>query len=144
MEMNKVVKFRLGEEYFAISVEEVKEVVKSQNITRIPNAPPHVLGVMDLRGDVCTIIDPKVLLNITSSFNDEKSRVIVLDIGDKSVGIRVDEVISVDDVAPDQVETDVDTSQYTKGIIKNEVGDRVELVIWLDAEKLVKGHIQSI
>lgn len=140
--MNKVVKFRLGNEYFAISVEEVKEVVKLQNITRIPNAPPHVEGIMDLRGEVCTIIDPKKLLNITPNSSIEgKERIIILDVGDKSVGIKVDEVISVDDVMPDQIETDVDLGQYAKAIIKDKINDRVELVLWLDAEKLIEGHM---
>jgi len=142
VDMNKVVKFRLGNEYFAISVEDVKEVVKLQNITRIPNAPPHVEGIMDLRGEVCTIIDPKKLLNIASDPSIEgKERIIILDVGDKSVGIKVDEVISVDDVMPDQIETDADLGQYAKAIIKDKINDRVELVLWLDAEKLVEGHI---
>ena len=65
LNVNKVVKFRLGREYFAVSVEDVKEVVKMQNITRTPNSPPYVDGIIDLRGIVCTIIDPKKLLTLT-------------------------------------------------------------------------------
>ncbi|AEA47734.1 chemotaxis protein CheW [Archaeoglobus veneficus] len=137
--IDKVVKFKLGNGYFAISVNDVKEVVKVQNITRIPNAPPHVEGIMDLRGEVCTIIDPKVLLNVDSSeVNEDKQRIIVLDVG-KSVGIKVDEVISVDDVLPDQLEDATELGEYAKAIIKDRINDRVELILWLDVEKLVQG-----
>jgi len=131
---DKVVKFKLGKEYFAVSVNDVKEVVKLQSITRIPNSPPHVEGIMDLRGEVCTIVDPKILLNVNSSETDEdKQRIIVLDVG--NIGIKVDEVLSVDDVLPDQVEEGV--GEYTKGIIKDEINESVELILWLDVHKLV-------
>lgn len=139
--LDKVVKFRLGNGYFAISVNEVREVVKMQNITRIPNSPPHVEGIIDLRGEVCTIIDPKVLLNVDSTeVNEDKQRIIVLDLKDKSVGIKVDEVLSVDDVLPDQIEDDVDVGEYAKAVIKDKIGDRVELILWLDVEKLVERY----
>jgi purine-binding chemotaxis protein CheW len=133
---NKVVKFRLGSEYFAISVTEVKEVVKMQNITRTPNSPPHVDGIIDLRGVVCTIIDPKKILNIMDDGVSEKERIIILDI-DGSVGIKVDEVLSVDDFSDEQLDRNVELGEYAKGIIKDEIDGKVELIIWLDIEKLV-------
>jgi purine-binding chemotaxis protein CheW len=135
---NKVVKFRLGSEYFAISVTEVKEVVKMQNITRTPNSPPHVDGIIDLRGVVCTIIDPKKILNIMDDGVSEKERIIILDI-DGSVGIKVDEVLSVDDFSDEQLDRNVELGEYAKGIIKDEIDGKVELIIWLDIEKLVSG-----
>jgi purine-binding chemotaxis protein CheW len=139
--LNKVVKFRLGNEYFAISVEDVKEVVKMQNITRTPNSPPHVDGIIDLRGIICTIIDPKKLLNITDDEKKGKERIIVLDVSDSSVGIKVDEVLSVDDFSEEQLETNVELGDYARGIIKDEMDGRMELVIWLDVEKLIGVNI---
>jgi len=136
---NKVVKFKLGNEYFAISVNEVKEVVKMQSITRTPNSPPHVDGIIDLRGVVCTIIDPKKILNINEGEQTGKERIIILDMPENSIGIRVDEVLSVDDFSEEQLETGVDIGEYTKGIIKDEINGKVELVIWLNTAKLVEG-----
>jgi len=137
MDLSKVVKFKLGNEFFAISVNEVKEVVKMQNITRTPNSPPHVKGIIDLRGVVCTIVDPKQLLNVGESEKKGKERIIVLDLKDNTVGIKVDEVLSVDDFSEEDLETDVELGQYSRGIIKDQMDDKVELVIWLDVEKLV-------
>lgn len=133
---DKVVKFKLGKEYFAISVNEVKEVVKMQNLTRTPNSPPHVDGIIDLRGVVCTIIDPKKLLNINGN-SEKEGKVIVLDIGENMVGIKVDEVYSVDDFSDDELDTNTDVSQFAKGIIRDNINGKTELVMWLDVEKLV-------
>jgi len=139
MDHDKVVKFRLGNEFFAVSVNDVKEVVKMQKITRTPNSPPHVKGIIDLRGIVCTIIDPKKLLNVGESDRKGKERIIVLDLKDNTVGIKVDEVLSVEDFNEEQLETDIDLGQYAKGIIKDEMNGRIELILWLDIEKLVGG-----
>lgn len=137
MDLSKVVKFKLGNEFFAISVNEVKEVVKMQNITRTPNSPPHVKGIIDLRGVVCTIVDPKQLLNVGEPKRKGKERIIVLDLKESTVGIKVDEVLSVDDFSEEDLETDVELGQYSRGIIKDQMDDKIELVIWLDVEKLV-------
>lgn len=137
MTSDKVIKFKLDDEYFAISVNEVKEVVKMQNLTKIPNSPPHVDGIMDLRGVVCTIIDPKKLLQIAGEQQGNERKVIVLDIGENMAGIKVDEVYSVDDFSEEELDTNTYTGQFAKGVIKDEINGNSELVIWLDVEKLI-------
>ncbi|MFW6194152.1 MAG: chemotaxis protein CheW [Halobacteriota archaeon] len=139
LRFDKVVKFKLGNEYFAIPVEEVKEVVKMQNITRTPNSPPHVDGIIDLRGIVCTIIDPKKLLSISGSEESQEERIIVLDLEGSNVGIKVDEVSSVNDFSNKEIDTNVGIGEYSRGIVKDESDGNVELVILLDVKKLVEG-----
>lgn len=139
LRFDKVVKFKLGSEYFAIPVEEVKEVVKMQNITRTPNSPPHVDGIIDLRGIVCTIIDPKKLLSISGSEESQEERIIVLDLEGSNVGIKVDEVSSVNDFSNKEIDTNVGIGEYSRGIVKDESDGNVELVILLDVKKLVEG-----
>lgn len=137
MTSDKVIKFKLDDEYFAISVNEVKEVVKMQNLTKIPNSPPHVDGIMDLRGVVCTIIDPKKLLQIVGEKQGNERKVIVLDIGENMAGIKVDEVYSVDDFSEEELDANTYAGQFAKGVIKDEIDGNSELVIWLDVEKLI-------
>lgn len=136
---DKVVKFKLGNEYFAIPVEEVKEVVKMQNITRTPNSPPHVDGIIDLRGIVCTIINPKKLLSISGIEEGKEERIIVLDLEGSNVGIKVDEVSSVNDFSNKEVDTNVGIGEYSRGIVKDESEGNVQLVILLDVKRLVEG-----
>ncbi|MFP3945668.1 MAG: chemotaxis protein CheW [Archaeoglobaceae archaeon] len=143
LRFDKVVKFKLGNEYFAIPVEEVKEVVKMQNITRTPNSPPHVDGIIDLRGIVCTIIDPKKLLNISGSEEGQEERIIVLDLEGSNVGIKVDEVSSVNDFSNKEIDTNVGIGEYSRGVVKDDSGEKVELVILLDVKKLV-GETEAV
>ncbi|MFP3908984.1 MAG: chemotaxis protein CheW [Archaeoglobaceae archaeon] len=143
LRFDKVVKFKLGNEYFAIPVEEVKEVVKMQNITRTPNSPPHVDGIIDLRGIVCTIIDPKKLLSISGSEESQEERIIVLDLEGSNVGIKVDEVSSVNDFSNKEIDTNVGIGEYSRGVVKDDSGEKVELVILLDVKKLV-GETEAV
>ena len=77
----QIVEFVLGKELFAIDLFDVKEVVEYTTITKLPNVPAYVKGIIDLRGEITTIIDLKHRLNITetSQVAAESSRIIVLD-----------------------------------------------------------------
>ncbi len=60
----QVVEFLLEDEHFAIDLFEVREVVEYTRITHLPDTPPHIRGIIDLRGEITTIIDPKKLIHI--------------------------------------------------------------------------------
>src|SRR5512136_925596 len=91
----QVVEFVLGKEHFAIDLFDVKEVVEYTTITKLPNVPSYVRGIIDLRGEITTIIDLKQRLNITeeNAKSLESSRIIVLDetIAKSKIGILVDD-----------------------------------------------------
>jgi len=146
----QVVEFLLGKEHFAIDLFDVKEVVEYTSITKIPNTPPYVKGIIDLRGEITTIVDLKQRLNINEAGNVvvEASRIIVLDekITHSKMGILVDDVSSVSMFEMSQVDTtsesvnEDDTSIL--GIIKKKVNIKdkevSELIIWIDIKPLVK------
>src|SRR5271157_968401 len=70
----QIVEFILGKERFAIDLFDVKEVVEYTTITKLPNVPAYVKGIIDLRGEITTIIDLKHRLNITESGQIADSR----------------------------------------------------------------------
>jgi purine-binding chemotaxis protein CheW len=72
--------FTLGEEKFAIPVEHVQEVVEFGQVTKIPNAPAYMLGIINLRGQVLPLLDTKMKLGLPATVRTNKSRVMVLDI----------------------------------------------------------------
>ncbi|MEF8826736.1 MAG: chemotaxis protein CheW, partial [Halapricum sp.] len=95
---NQVLEFQLGEETYCVSIDYVTEIVDVGELTSVPNAPPHVEGVMDLRGRTTSIINPKVVFDIADG--SEAARIIVFDpeIADDdqgAVGWLVDEVYQV-------------------------------------------------
>jgi len=145
----QVVEFALGKELFAIDLFDVKEVVEYTTITKLPNVPQYVKGIIDLRGEITTIIDLKQRLNITdvSTASAESSRIIVLDdkITKSKIGILVDDVTSVSTFESNQV--DYTSANVTKddsaiiGIIKRKIKvkdkEKNELIIWIDITKLL-------
>ncbi len=93
----QIVSFKLGKEIFGVRVSQVREIGKVQNITRIPKMPDFIEGVMNLRGQITTVIDLKKRFGIEDSGKGitTASRIIVAEIGDTQIGIIVDEVEDV-------------------------------------------------
>ncbi|MEN6611415.1 MAG: chemotaxis protein CheW [Methanoregulaceae archaeon] len=145
----QVVEFVLGKELFAVDLFDVKEVVEYTTITKIPNVPSYVKGIIDLRGEITTIIDLKQRLTIPdgSSGPAESSRIIVLDdtITRNKIGILVDDVRSVSTFETDNVDyTSASVSKEETaivGIIKRKIKvkdkEKNELIIWIDIAKLL-------
>ncbi|MFA4861848.1 chemotaxis protein CheW [Methanoregula sp.] len=145
----QVVEFVLGDEQFAIDLFDVREVVEYTTITKIPNVPSYVRGIIDLRGEITTIVDLKNRLNIpgNNQHSEESDRIIVLD--DKTTrsksGILVDDVTSVSTFEANQVDyTSASISQEDTaiiGIIKRKVKvqekEKNELIIWIDIKAIL-------
>lgn len=145
----QVVEFVLGKEHFAIDLFDVREVVEYTTITKLPNTPQYIRGIIDLRGEITTIIDLKQRLNIheESTVDETNRRIIVLDekITKSKVGIMVDDVSSVSTFENSQVDRtsangeNADTSII--GIIKKQVHVKNkavnELIIWIDIKSLL-------
>jgi purine-binding chemotaxis protein CheW len=150
----QVVEFVLGSEHFAIDLFDVKEVVEYTTITKLPNVPAYVKGIIDLRGEITMIIDLKHRLNISeeSITSLEASRIIVLDdkIARSKIGILVDDVTSVSTFEGNQVDyTSASVSKEETSIIgiikrKIKVKDKEinELIIWINIKQLL-GDIDS-
>jgi purine-binding chemotaxis protein CheW len=152
----QVVEFLLGKEHFAIDLFDVKEVVEYTRITRLPNSPSYIKGIIDLRGEITTIIDLKEALAISDSEDrtEEHSRIIVLDdqITASKTGIMVDDVLSVSTYSESQVDSSwaalhKENTQII-GIIKKKVRikdrDSTELIIWIDIKQLLKAIEQGL
>lgn len=92
----QLVSFALGKETFAIEVGCVRQIVKVEEITHVPNMPGFVEGVMNLRGQITTVIDMGKRFGVSDGLGlTAKARIIVAEIGDQQLGMIVD---SVEDV----------------------------------------------
>jgi len=145
----QVVEFLLGKENYAVDLFDVREVVEYTTITELPNTPSYMKGIIDLRGEITTIIDLKERLNILekSSQPIENSRIIVLDekITKAKTGILVDDVLAVSTFE----RGDIDSTSASGGredaailgIIKKKIKDKEhetnELIIWIDIRHLL-------
>jgi purine-binding chemotaxis protein CheW len=102
---NAYLTFALGEEKFAIPVDHVQEVVEFGQVTKVPNAPAYMLGIINLRGRVLPLLDTKLKLGLSATAITQKCRIMILDIQtaeDKNyqIGAMVDfarEVVEIND-----------------------------------------------
>ena len=116
--------FKLGQEEYGIEILRVQEIKGYSAITPIPNMPPHIKGVMNLRGTVVPVVDLRVKFGMARAEYDRFTVVIVVTVGTRVVGLVVDAVSDVLTVAAaDRVPTPemgygVDTTFLT-GMVKS-------------------------
>jgi purine-binding chemotaxis protein CheW len=97
--------FVLGPEAYAIQIGNIVEILKPLPITEVPRADQGVVGVMSVRGRLCTVIDLKRRFRLTRSFTmDKKSRILLVDVDGEEIGILVDEVLQVYRLSEGEVE----------------------------------------
>ena len=133
-----IVTFNLGEEY-GVPISQVQEIVRVGSITMVPNSPSYMEGVINLRGRVLPVLNLRKRLNLSVKEMSNASRIMVIEVGNKVIGLLVDAVSQVIKVPPTSVETapeevlEIDTN-YIRGVGKLEN----RLVILLDLEKLLR------
>ena len=135
-EILQLVSFKIGSEEFGVDILKVQEINRMLQITKVPNTPDFIEGVINLRGRVIPVIDLRVKLNMAKKEHDKQTRIIVVELEDKTVGFLVDEVSEVLRIpksiteAPPELVANVN-SEYITAVGKLE--DR--LIILLDLEK---------
>lgn len=103
--------FRLGQEEYGIEILKVQEIKGYTAITPIPNSPPHVKGVMNLRGSVVPVVDLRVRFGMPSEEFTKFTVIIVVKVGARVVGLVVDAVSDVLDINSSQIEPAPDLGQ---------------------------------
>jgi len=122
----QVLVFTLGDTQYCVEIDAVNEIVETGDIAEIPNAAEHVRGVMDLRGETTTIVDPKRVFGTPDESTAD--RVIIFATGDdQSLGWLVDGVHEVADLAREELES-VSDDDAVRGVIKED--DR--FILWID------------
>ena len=137
------VTFRLADEIYGINVMQVQEVLRMSDVAPVPGAPHFVMGIINLRGNVVTVLDTRKLLDLTLSELTDNSRIMIIESGNVSVGLLVDgvaEVVNIDssDIDPPPAVGNEEGSRYIQGIYRT---DR-QILILIDLNKLIneEGH----
>jgi purine-binding chemotaxis protein CheW len=141
----QLVVFDLTGEVYGVEIESVREIIRMQEVTYVPDAPDFVEGVINLRGRVVTVVDLRKRFGLTVTDATAESRVVVVDIGGEDIGVIVDAVTEVLRIAEDSVEATTslvttEESYYLQGIAK--VSDR--LLILLDIEKALSAEAEEM
>lgn len=126
--------FVLANEKYAVKVIQVQEVLRYTPIAPVPGAPNEVLGIINLRGNVVTVVDARRKFGMPSCEKDDLTRIMMLDVKGYIIGVLVDTVTEVIDFKDSEIESTPDvnnsnTSIFIQGIanINNELHILVNL-----------------
>jgi len=137
-ELLQLVTFRLGNEEFSLDILRVQEIIRHMQLTRVPRTPEFVDGVINLRGRVIPVLDLRKRFGLPSDEHTSETRIIVVDVDNRTVGLKVDAVSEVlrlpaDTVEPPPAIVTGAESDYIKGVGKLDG----RLLILLDVEKIL-------
>lgn len=135
----KHVSFELGEETYAINAARVNEVLRYTEITPVPGSAHFILGIINLRGNVVTVIDARTAFGLPMLDHTQNSRIIVVEIEDFVLGILVDRVAEVIDLDKNAIETAPATSQdESSRFIQGVYNQDEHLLILVDFERVTE------
>ncbi len=134
----QLVVFDLAGEIYGVNIETVREIIRMQAVTFVPDAPDFVEGVINLRGRVIPVIDLRRRFGLTVTEETNDSRVLVVDSEGEDLGVIVDAVTEVQRITEDSIEpvsnlVSTEQSEYIVGITKVED----QLIILLDLDRAI-------
>lgn len=135
----KVLEFTITDERYCVDIDEVAEIVQPGDITTMPDTPPEIEGVMNLRSEATTILDPRVVFEMGED-DVENQKVIIFDSGDdQQIGWLVTQVDRVTELSDPEVDPALD-NRYISGI----VSDGEQLVLWIDPVRVNTSHESEV
>jgi purine-binding chemotaxis protein CheW len=134
----QLVTFHLDGETYGINVMQVQEVLRVSEIAPVPGAPPYVLGIINLRGNVVTVIDTRGRFALPPGEIGDATRIVLIESEQQVMGILVDSVSEVVELQDSEIDAapnvgDEDSSRYIQGVATREGG----LLIVVDLNKLL-------
>ena len=137
-ELLQLVSFNIGNEEFGVDILKVQEINRIVDITKVPQSPSYVEGVINLRGKVIPIVNLRKRFSLEAKEYDKDTRIVVVDINSSIIGLVVDAVSEVLRLEANTIEPPPEivtgiNSKYIKGVAKLEN----RLLIFLDLTKVI-------
>ncbi|HBR01247.1 MAG TPA: chemotaxis protein CheW [Ruminiclostridium sp.] len=152
MGIQQLIKFHVGDEAFGIEITQIYQILKPQEIFKVPNTPPFIEGLLNLRGTVLTVFNLRKRFNMPDRENDENTRIITVNVNDYLLGFIVDSVTEIVRVPDEEIESTPPSlvnfdRRFLSGVAK--VEDKLILLLNLkeiltpDEEKQVKNIVEQ-
>ena len=134
----QLVSFRLAQEEYGIEITKVQEIILMGEITRVPQTPDYIKGLINLRNTVIPIVDLRRRFGLVEQPSGDETRIMVVNVAGKTIGIIVDAVSEVLRIAKEQIAPPPPTvaglgREYLTGLVKLEN----RLLILLDIDKIL-------
>jgi purine-binding chemotaxis protein CheW len=143
----QLVTFMLGAEDYGVPISQIQEIDRLAKITKVPKAAQFIEGITNLRGEVIPVLDTRKRFDLEVKPSDDRTRIIIVDLGGVKTGLVVDsvrEVLSLarKDIAPppEAIGSGIEP-QFISGIGKVDAGKRI--IVLLDVEKILSRQEQT-
>ena len=142
--VQKAVIFAIDEKEYAINVGLVLSIERILPMTRVPNVPDYIKGVINLRGKIVPIMDLRLRLSMQEAPYTEESRIIILNVEGKELGFIVDKALDVIDFSDEDIEDQPKVSgtqkeEFIKGVFR--LGERLIILLDIDVILYEKGKM---
>ncbi|ABA87806.1 scaffold protein CheW associated with MCPs of class 36H [Syntrophotalea carbinolica DSM 2380] len=132
---DKFLTFWIADEEYGMGIEHVIEIIGVQKITKVPDMPHFIKGVINLRGRVIPVVDVRIRFGLSEREYDERTCIVVIQVNDQTTGMIVDRVNEVSNIPQDKIEKShsgdmAATDSYILGIGKT--GDSVKILLDMD------------
>lgn len=130
--------FTLGNEKYAVNIQHISSITKYTQVTKIPDAPVYLEGIINLRGDIIPIVNLKLRFGIPAGSTNERTRIIISHVNGKTLGFIVDEAFRVMKLSEADIELAPEiikgpSAAFVQGIGKMDG----EILVLLDLEKVL-------
>jgi purine-binding chemotaxis protein CheW len=143
----QLVTFMLGAEEYGVPISQIQEIDRLARVTKVPKAAEFIEGITNLRGEVIPVLDTRKRFDLAVKPSDDRTRIIIVDLGGVKTGLVVDSVREVLNLAkkdiappPEAIGSGID-QQFISGIGKVDAGKR--MIVLLDVEKILSRQEQA-
>lgn len=138
MAIQQLVKFNVADETFGIGITQIHQILKPQEIFKVPNTPPFVEGLLNLRGRVLTVFNLRKRFNMPDKENDENTKIVIVNMNDLLLGFIVDSVTEIVRVPENEiVETPPSLRSFDKRFLSGVAKLNEKLILLLDLDKVL-------
>jgi purine-binding chemotaxis protein CheW len=142
----QLVSFNLDEEEYGVDVLKVREIIRMPVVTRVPNTPHYVEGVINLRGKVIPIISMRRKFGLPETESDKQTRIMVMDVEGELMGFIVDAVSEVIRISGSEIQPSpaVVASSIDQECIAGVINQAERLLVLLELEKMFSGDERQL
>ncbi len=138
------VTFRLADEVYGINVLQVQEVLRMTNVAPVPGAPHYVLGIINLRGNVVTVLDTRELFGLPATEVSEQTRIMIVECNKVTVGLLVDSVAEVVNIEASAIDAPPSVGKESNArYIQGVYSEGEDILILVDLDRLLSAEEQD-
>ncbi len=116
VETIQIVVFRLNQTDFGVPIDRVRRIEQMIPITRVPKAPPFLEGVANIKGEIVPVVDLKRRFELPAEERGERARILIVTLGDETVGMLVDAVTGIERLPVDSIEPPPPMTAHINGV----------------------------